>query len=156
MSFEVGATPTVSIILQKDYRLNLQDGVKAVKDGDLVQFRKKLPYISPMMFGDLLACAVAFRQVEIVEELLIDPRTDPSEGNNRALKLAVQIGRLDIVKMLLDCREVDPSDNNNEALKWAQLGCDPEFKEIRSALRKDKRVAALEEKEQKALRSKFK
>jgi hypothetical protein len=50
---------------------------------------------------------------QIIKVLLSDPRVDPSDENNYAIRLASYYGYLKIVKLLLSDPRVDPSDENN-------------------------------------------
>ena len=69
--------------------------------------------------------------------LLCDPRVDPSDNNNEAIKRACANGSLSIVKELLKRPQTDPAANNNSALNYATRG---QHKEIVSLLMRDERV----------------
>jgi ankyrin repeat protein len=60
--------------------------------------------------------SVGAGQTEIVEQLLKDPRVNPTASANLALSVAAADGRLDLVEMLLSVDRVNPSDANNMAL----------------------------------------
>ncbi len=53
------------------------------------------------------------------DNLLEDPRVDPSDKNNDAISMACMNGHIDIVKLLFLQPQVDPSDNNNFAITRA-------------------------------------
>jgi len=53
---------------------------------------------------------------DIVSQLLIDPRVDPSALNNEALRSASGNGHVEVVDTLLTHDLVDPSDCNNQAI----------------------------------------
>ena len=47
-------------------------------------------------------CATIYGHHEIVKELLSDPRVDPSDCRNKAIRWASNNGHLDVVKLLLN------------------------------------------------------
>ena len=57
--------------------------------------------------------------VKVVELLLNDPRVDPSNYNNTAIRWASFEGRVKVVELLLNDPRVDPSANNNFAIRYA-------------------------------------
>jgi ankyrin repeat protein len=56
---------------------------------------------------------------EVVKLLLQDPRVNPSDNSNSAIRYASDKGYLEIVKLLLQDPRVDPSDDGNQAIRWA-------------------------------------
>ena len=54
-----------------------------------------------------------------IQTLLADPRVDPSDQDNSAIRWASLNGRLEVVRLLLADPRVDPSALGNEAIKWA-------------------------------------
>ena len=59
----------------------------------------------------------------IVNQLLEDPRVDPSANNNYAIRLASEHGHIAVVNRLLEDPRVDPSAYFNYAIQWAsELG----------------------------------
>ncbi len=52
---------------------------------------------------------------------LKDPRADPSEIDNNAIKTASEHGHLDVVKLLVQDPRVDPNANDDESLKLAYV-----------------------------------
>src|SRR5690349_20633392 len=59
------------------------------------------------------------RFTEITIDLLKNPKVDPSDCNNDAIKYASARGYLDIVKILMRDPRVDASAQNNFAVRWA-------------------------------------
>ena len=57
--------------------------------------------------------------INFVKLLLQDPRVNPSDKDNKAIRLASKYGRIEVVKLLLQDTRVDPSDINNYAIRWA-------------------------------------
>src|SRR3989304_5945772 len=65
---------------------------------------------------ELFKCACKYDQIEVVKLLLQDPKVDPSDQNNYAIRLASRKGHVEVVKLLLQDSRVNPSDHNNEAI----------------------------------------
>ena len=55
----------------------------------------------------------------MVKILLRDPRVDPSDRNNEAIRWASKNGHESVVEILLKDSRVDPSDRYNEAIRVA-------------------------------------
>src|SRR3989304_1464205 len=68
-----------------------------------------------------------YNHIEIVKLLLQYPIVDPSDENNRAIRLASRNGHVEVVKLLLQDPRVDPSDKNNYAIRYASENGDVEI-----------------------------
>ena len=64
-----------------------------------------------------LIWAVENNKLECVSSLLKDPRVDPSEKDNQAIRYASLYGHTEIVRLLLQHPRVDPSAKNNQAIR---------------------------------------
>ena len=60
-----------------------------------------------------------YGHVEVVKELLKDPRVDPSDNSNEPIRWSSYYGHVEVVKELLKDPRVDPSDNNNEPIRFS-------------------------------------
>ena len=67
----------------------------------------------------LLGRACQMGHIDIVRILLADPRVDPSDYDNFAIRKASQYGRFEVVKLLLADPRVDPTVYDNKAIRWA-------------------------------------
>ncbi|KAJ3259378.1 hypothetical protein HK103_002281 [Boothiomyces macroporosus] len=76
-----------------------------------------LAYIDPRNYE--LNMAASNSNVEIVKILLNDPRVNPGDFNNLAIRTASELGDAEIVQLLLQNRNVDPSVLDNAALRLA-------------------------------------
>ena len=57
--------------------------------------------------------------LDIVERLLKDPRVDPADYDNDAIRWAAENGHIDVVERLLKDPRVNPADDDNYAIRWA-------------------------------------
>ena len=57
--------------------------------------------------------------IDIVRLLLADPRINPAENNNEAIRGASTSGHVDVVRLLLANPRVNPTDDNNYSIHWA-------------------------------------
>jgi len=57
--------------------------------------------------------------LDVIERLLRDPRVDPADDRNSAIRWAARNGHLDVVERLLRYPTVDPTARDNAAIKWA-------------------------------------
>uniref|UniRef100_A0A6C0CL55 Ankyrin repeat protein n=1 Tax=viral metagenome TaxID=1070528 RepID=A0A6C0CL55_9ZZZZ len=79
--------------------------------------------------GDL-EDAVENNDVDLLTQVLADPRVDPSADNNYTIRLASDSGHTEIVERLLADPRVDPSALNNEAIRLASENGYTEIVEI--------------------------
>jgi Ankyrin repeats (3 copies) len=86
------------------------------------------------MFGQfILACQVG--DTKTVKSLLT--KVDPSDNNNKAIRLASENGHVEVVCLLLTDQRVDPSDHHNYAIRVA---CKKNYIDVVRLLLTDPRV----------------
>ncbi|MDF2577394.1 MAG: ankyrin repeat-containing protein ITN1-like [Chlamydiales bacterium] len=92
-----------------------KDNNKLALKSSIILYNTK-PQINAGFFIDR---AYSTAYLKVAEELLNDPRFDPSVGENCFIQDASKRGDLELVKKLLKDPRVDPSNNDNIALYWA-------------------------------------
>lgn len=94
--------------------------IEATRNGNLDQVNEVLKHdIDQASIDSALSGASWDGNLDIVNRLLQDSRTNPADKDNRAIVNAIDRGRLDIVNRLLQDTRVDPTIYDNEMVKIA-------------------------------------
>lgn len=134
----------INLILNKetDYLLSRYQPTEALlfainNNNDLIVKELLKQGVDPSFNDNIIMNACIKGSIKVINNLLEDPRIDPSIKNNQPLIEAIKNNHVSIVDRLLADPRVDPTDRNNNALI---LACQYGFTGIVDRLLQDPRV----------------